>query len=331
MGKFLTIGASMLLAGCATRTVDSALMSLSVDPVPAQETTTVAEPSREQSATSTGESANVMTGQANGEAKHAPWEQRLIDPVTAPFLFETPVIHSTVQPVFLRHEFPGTSILGGGNLRGYAVQLRYALNDDLAFIAIKDGRIDYNPGGASDATGWGDLSGGLKYKVYEDLDAGEIVSVGFTYEATQGSRQVLQGNGEGGWHPFVSAGWDDGENNAIASIGAYLPVDGDAESQYINYHLHYSWEIDEVFVPLVEINGLHYTNNGRALPVNQEGVDYANIGANNVEGNDIITGAVGFRWRFSENIDFGLAYEDTLTAREDVFGNRVTADMIWRY
>ncbi|GJM23049.1 MAG: hypothetical protein DHS20C15_29640 [Planctomycetota bacterium] len=260
----------------------------------------------------------------------ANWSERLIDPVTAPFLWESPVVHSSVQPVFLRHEFPGTSILGGGNLRGYALQLRYAINERLAFIATKDGYIDFNPGGP-DSSGWGDVAGGLKYVVHEDEDAGELVSVGFTYEGASGSRDVFQGNGEGVWHPFVSAGWDNGDSNALAGVGAYLPVDGDAEASFIDYHLQFSWELDDGLVPLVEVNGIHYTNNARALPVNQDGVDYGSVGAANVAGNDIITGALGLRWRWSQSTDFGVAFEDTLTAREDIFGARLTMDMIHRF
>lgn len=267
-----------------------------------------------------------------GATSEAPpeWSRRLVDPVTAPFLWESPVVASNVQPVFLRHEFPGTSILGGGNLRGYALQLRYAITERLAFIAIKDGRIDFNPAGP-DSTGWADVGGGFKYVVHDDPENGELVTVGFTYEAASGSRDVFQGNGEGVWHPFVSAGWDDGETTALASVGAYLPVDGDAEASFVDYHLQLAWPMDEVFVPLVEVNGIHYTNNGRALPVNQDGVDYGSIGAANVDGNDIITGALGFRWRWSESTDFGMAYGDTLTAREDIFGSRLTVDMIHRF
>lgn len=328
MSKTLIAAASLALVGCAGTRAEQALSTLEL----AAPANTVAAP-LELAAAEAQEPTPISTlGQAaNGHDEDHDWAQRLVDPVTAPFLFETPVIHSSVQPVFMRHEFPGASILGGGNLRGYALQLRLAVTDRLAFIAIKDGRIDFNPGAFPDDTGYTDIGGGFKYMIHEDVDAGEIVTVGLTYENTTGDGSVLQGNGDGGWRPFVSAGWDDGDTNAIATVGAYLPVDGNAESQILDYHLQFSWELNDVFVPLVEINGLHYMNGGRTTPGDQEGVDYANLGTVGVENNDIITGAVGFRWRFDDNIDFGFAYEDTLTAREDIFGNRVTADMIWRF
>lgn len=76
------------------------------------------------------------------------WNQRLVEPVSAPVSFESPIIQTDVNPFFAYHTFPNGSIFGGGNLQLYAVQLRLALTERLAFIATKH---------VPDEEGWADL------------------------------------------------------------------------------------------------------------------------------------------------------------------------------
>lgn len=268
----------------------------------------------------------VAIGAASAE------EDGTIDPVSAGFTFESPYVHTSVRPVFLYHEFPSSSIFGGGDLKVYAAQFRLALTDRLAFIATKDGFADLNPDAFSDdETGWLDLAAGFKYAVVDDEDSGLTITPGLIYEFTQGSSDVFQGNGEGIWRPFVSAGFDLGEINLIGSVGADIPVDSDAESTSVDYHAHVSYEVNEWFVPLVEINGIHYVDDGDALPVNFEAVDYGNLGASMVDGNTIITGAIGTRIRLADWAHFGAAYEVPLTSREDIFDKRVSLDVILKF
>ena len=251
-----------------------------------------------------------------------------VDPVSAPVTFESPYVHTSLRPFFLWHEFPKSSIFGGGDLQVYAVQARFALTDRLAFIATKDGYADLNEGG------WLDLAAGFKYSIikegdFENLDL--TVTPGLIYEATNGTRDVFQGNGEGVWRPFVSGALGLGDFNLIGSFGADIPVDDGAESTSVDYHAHLSWEVSDLFVPLIEVNGITYVEDGDALPVNFEALDYGNLGASNVDGNTIITGAIGGRLRFSENIHLGATYEAPLTEREDIFDERVTVDLTFRF
>lgn len=171
-------------------------------------------------------------------AGHEPWAERFVDPVTAPYLFESPVVQTNLQAVHLRHDFPRSSILGGGQLKGYALQARLALTERLAFIAIKDGRVDFEPRALPDAWGDVDVGGGLKYVVHEDPEAGRLVTAGLLYEGTNGDGDIFQGNGDGVWRPFVSAGWDLGRWNVLGTAGDSKPVDSDDESTSIDYHLH---------------------------------------------------------------------------------------------
>lgn len=270
------------------------------------------------------------------------WAADVIDPITAPYQFESPLIHTSVRPIAIYHSFGKSNsplgagqLISGGQLRAFALQARYAVTDRLAVIATKDGRVkaNFGSGGAlsGEETGWVDIAGGVKYAVIDDEEQGTLITVGLTFETTAGDRDVFQGNGEGLWRPFVSGLWASEDINVIASVAASLPVDGSAESQSVDYHLHLSPTDSGNFVPLIEINGIHYTDGGRALGVNFEGIDYANLGAALVEGNDLITAAVGFRYLTEGLGSFGLAYEKPVTSRSDLFGERITGDWVIRF
>lgn len=270
----------------------------------------------------------VAAGVAVAEDEH----DGKIDPVSAGFTFESPYIHTSVRPVFLYHEFPSDSIFQGGDLKVYAAQLRLALTERLALIATKDGFADLNPDAFSDdETGWLDLAAGVKYAVLDDEESGLTVTPGLIFELTQGSSDVFQGNGDGIVRPFVSAGLDLEDINLIGSIGLDYPLDRDKESTSFDYHAHVSFEVNDWFVPLVELNGIHYIDGGDVLPVNFEAVDYGNLGASMVDGNDIVTGAVGTRIRLSDWAHFGAAYEVPLTSREDIFDKRISLDLLLKF
>ena len=54
-----------------------------------------------------------------------------------------------------------------------------------------------------------------------------------------------------------------------------------------------------------------------------EGIDIANLGSDDVEGNDVLIWAVGFRAAIGERMSIGLAYERPLTSRRDIHKQRV--------
>ena len=102
------------------------------------------------------------------------------------------------------------------------------------------------------------------------------------------------------------------------------------EGNFILYeNLHVSYELFENFFPLMEFNGLQYLSNGDRLPLDVGGLDYANIGSNNVRGNSTFWGAVGFRFKAHKNVEVGATYEFPLSTRHnDIFDQRVTASVI---
>ncbi len=256
------------------------------------------------------------------------WTSRLIDPVSAPTTFETPLIHTSLNALTLRQQLPNDSIFEGGDFQVYALQARLALSERFALIATKDGYIDLDPDAGADEDGLADIAAGFKYALVDDPENGVLVTPGLILELPSGDKEVFQGNGDGVLRPFVSAGWDRDEFNFLGAVGYNHPLDDNEESASIDYHLHVDYEATSQLYPLAEINGISYVSDGNALPVNFEGGDLINLGAGNVSGNTVITGAVGTRFKANDRVLFGLTYEWPLTSREDLFDDRVTLDLL---
>ena len=94
-----------------------------------------------------------------------------------------------------------------GDVRVYALQLRYALTERLALIATKDGYIEFKPEGvlANDHSyGFADLAFGLKYALIDSAEHQLLITPGLTITIPTGNDQVFQGDG-GEWNLFVSA------------------------------------------------------------------------------------------------------------------------------
>lgn len=251
---------------------------------------------------------------------------------TFPYLFEDPFVTTELAAWGIWHEFPGRSIFRGGDARVAALQIRLALTDRLGLIATKDGYFQLRPDSSllDDESGWGDLMAGLKYALIRDTEAGIFVTPSLRYEATQGSHNVLQGNGEGGWLPATSFAWDTGRVKLQGGVGAYLPVDGDAESTYAFYNLHAAVPICNRLTPFAALNGITYIDDGDGSGTIKlsdgsrlslstvesvlglgytEGADIANLGSDDVEGHDYLTWAVGMGAKLGKHVWMGLAYE----------------------
>ena len=83
----------------------------------------------------------------------------MISPLANPINFEDPRPNTEARAEFLHHQISDDFITTGGNVRIYALQLRYAVNDDLAIIATKDGYVDFNPDAVlSDESGFGNIA-----------------------------------------------------------------------------------------------------------------------------------------------------------------------------
>ncbi|MCA9205655.1 MAG: hypothetical protein KDA59_21525 [Planctomycetales bacterium] len=252
-----------------------------------------------------------------------------ISPMTNPVFFEDPRTLTEVRAIFVHHVVPGGAT-GGGNVRVIAAQVRAALTDRLSIIATKDGFISASNPLIQD--GWADISLGLKYNLYADYCTGTLLSAGATYEMPVGSTQALQGNGDGEFHVFLTGGQRLGcRGHWISGAGFRLPADPNDESTMFYWSNHWDYLITNKVYFLTEVNWFNWTRSGAGGIPGIEGGDFFNFGSTGVAGNDIVTGAFGFKYKPSCNMELGIAWEVPLTERRDVLDNRLTVDAIFRY
>lgn len=264
---------------------------------------------------------------ASGEG----WQDRAIAPVANPVFFETPMIQSEVRPLFMFHRLDSGLLGQEVDVKLYAVQLRYAITERLALIATKDGYIEVDPANGGGSDGWADVSAGLKYALIRSEENQFILTPGFTFELPSGNRKVFQGNGSGELNLFVSAmkGWDN--LHATVSIGGRIPMDMDKETANIRYSGMLDYWVSNWFIPFVTINAFTTVTEAEVLPLGSEGFDLINFGSTGAEGHTQASFGAGFRSRLLENLDLGFAYERGWVSKNDIFKDRFTVDLIWRF
>ena len=276
-----------------------------------------------------------------------------VAPVSAPYLFEDPFITTGLSGWYLYHEFPNDSVFDGGHLNAIALQARVAITDRLAFIATKDGYVWRNPklDLVDNEQGFMNIAAGFKYALVDMREDNFILTPALRVEIPIGSRDVYSGHGDGIFFPSVSSAWGIGDFHVIGSLGMQVPFDTDKQSTQLFYNLHLDYALFAHFVPLVELNGYHWTDSGNgSLPVETsvgtlrldfaqaalgsggfEGLDLLNLGSPGVSGNDIVTFAVGARIPITRNLSLGAVYEFPLTDRDDLLKERVTANVLLEF
>jgi hypothetical protein len=159
-----------------------------------------------------------------------------------------------------------------------------------------------------------------------------IISVGTTYEIDLGEHQVFQGRGDGEFHFFLTGGQEILDNvHFLSGSGFRIPTDHTARSQMWYWSNHLDYEFRPGWYAVTELNWFHWMRSGEALAANFEGGDLFNLGSTDVAGNDIVTAAVGGRWKPSPRVEIGCAWEFPLTEREDLLDDRLYTDLIVRY
>lgn len=278
------------------------------------------------------------------------WKARAVSPVTNPLFFEDPMIRTEIRPIFAYHHIGsdlldslGLKGLGGGDVRVYAVQARYAVTDRLAIIATKDGYtdVDFDNLPGISKSGWNDLAAGLKYALIQNPEKDEIVTVGVKLELPTGNEKVFQGNGKGEWDVFVSGAKGFGNFRTIGSAGWRIPNSFDDESSIAHYSLQLEYRTCQWFIPFISANGITVVAAGNQKTLADtgvgiegwqvEGFDLLNFGADSSDGFTQIVGGVGFRSQLCKWADFGFAYETSLTTPKALFDDRFTVDFVIRF
>lgn len=280
-------------------------------------------------------------------------------PITNPTMFDLAVPTTNVHPIFMYHQLPSyvNTVVGpvamGGHVEVYALQFEVAFTERLSLVATKDGYVRFRPNAGTlwtTQSGFANIAAGLKYAFIYDPVNEFAMSGTATYEFPTGNHDVYQGEGNGVLNLILSGVklWDDFQ--LAGSAGVRLPFDGQqATNGFVSAHA--SYEVVPWFIPLVEVNWHHVleAGNGRnnyfahanlpgapgLTPVvaTFEGNDLLNFGAANATQNrDLVTAAIGFRSRITDNVNVGVAYELPLTEdNSSVMEDRVTVDLIWTF
>ncbi len=263
-----------------------------------------------------------------------------ISPVSNPFLFEDPRSLTEVRGQFLYQNVPrGQPNFQGGNVWFGGLQGRLAFNDRISLVVHKIGAVGVNTSGASlfgDNTGLSELWLGPKFVLVRDKDTRTLVSAGAQFHIPLGSSDVFQDTGSLSIVPYVSAGknflkTDFGSLNALGTVG-YSVSTSNKRSDYIYASAHLSLDVlnKQKFYPLVEVNWFQVTTNGTSRFVAGEGRDVINFGGR-AKGSNLLTAAVGARWKITKSIELGGAYELPVSGNRDLFRQRFLVDLIWRY
>ncbi len=251
-----------------------------------------------------------------------------ISPMTNPVYFEDPRALTEARFIYLNHRVPDGA--GGGKVQLYALQLRARLAENISLIATKDGYITSSNPLIDD--GWADLSAGVKVNLVRNNQRGRLLSAGVMYEFANGSTRSLQGNGTGEFNLFLSGGSRIGQwGHWLTSAGWRLPNDPGDQSTSLYWSNHVDVQVTKRIYLLSEINWFHWTQSGDNGIPGVEGLDLFNFGSTDVTGNDIVTGALGAKFKRTAHSEIGVAYEVPLTERRDIIEDRITFDWIVRY
>jgi hypothetical protein len=273
----------------------------------------------------------------------------LISPVTNPFFFEDPRALTEVRPIFIYQSAPsGNPYFHGGHSEFFGTQARVAITDRFSLVLNELGFVSLNPYNPTPAigkdTGFAELKLGPKYTFIRNPCTGSVLAGGLTFEIPAGNGRVFQNTGNLGLDPYVSyaqrfrlpAGF--GNVNFLTELGYSFSVD-DKRSEFLHnsYHLDYNVAGLNKIYPLIELNWFHYTQAGKSftpLPGlgGIEGADLVNFGSRDVGNRDLLTLAIGARYKFTENVQFGAAAEWALTSHQRTLSDfRLTVDLIFRY
>lgn len=259
------------------------------------------------------------------------WVDKAISPVANPIYFEPALIQSELRPVFMAHRLDKDFLGVDADVRLYAAQIRWAVTERLAIIAVKDGYIQVDPEGASTADGWADLAAGVKYAAVLDHEKELVVTPGITFSFPTGNGDVFQGNGKGGANLFASAlkGWDN--LHLSGNIGGYIPFDFDEETSSLHYSVMVDYYTCRWFIPFATLNAFTVLSEGKNAPLDSEGFDLINFGSMNASGRTQLSAGAGFRSRVLDSLDLGFAYEYGFSPDDDIFKDRITVDLLWRF
>lgn len=275
-------------------------------------------------------------------------------PMTNPTLFDLAVPTTNVHAIYMHHRLPSSINTAAGNLDldgsvdVYALQFEYAFNERLSLVATKDGYVDFKPKALlAKETGFANLAAGLKYAFILDPVAQKALSGTAVIELPTGQTKVFQGTGNGALNLNVAGLQLKDAWQFAGSLGVHLPFDNKEEALTGFVSAHAGYNITDKLYALAEINWFTVLSKGNGTAkfsdsqggtlvpsaVNFEGGDLFNFGAVNANQNrDIVTAALGVRYKLTDSADLGLAYELPLTdEKNNMMKDRLTVDLVYKF
>ncbi len=273
-------------------------------------------------------------------------------PISNPTLFDLALPRTSVHPIYMHQKMPSTVKLNNGanlplngDLNVYALQLEYALNDRFSIVAVKDGYVDFNPDNVlNEEEGFADLAAGVKYAFILDPVQQFALSGSLVVELHTGDSSVFQGNGDGAVNLSMAALKLAGKWQFAGSLGAHLPFDENEESVTSFLSAHVGYNVTDKLYALAEVNWFHVISEGdgsanfgpqggSTVPTlaGFEGGDLINLGTAD-PASDIVTAAIGLRYKICDFADLGVAYEIPLTDEEEnLMESRITVDAVFTF
>jgi hypothetical protein len=267
----------------------------------------------------------------------------MISPVSNPFLFEDPRSLTEARFIGMVQGAPRDNfVFHGGDIEYAGVQARLALTERLSLVVSELGAVwaephnggifGINPGG-----GFAEVRVGPKYTFYRCENTGTVAAVGVNFDIAAGSHKVFQDTGDLSIEPYVTAAQTFGRTsygsfNVMDTLGYSVGSD-DRRTDFLFNSVHLDFNIANLnmFYPFVEFNYFYYTKAGNGPQLGFEGRDLFNFGAQGVSGNNTFTVAPGFRYKYREWLQTGVAVELPISGHRDLIDYRVTFDVILRF
>jgi len=263
--------------------------------------------------------------------------------VSNPFYTVDPRSLTEIKPIFIWQRTPSsTPTFAGGDNFFLGFTGSVAINECFSITLNKLGlmwtEVEQPNATFNNHFGVSELHLGPKVTFIRNDTSGTVVAGGLIFEIPIGPSKIFQDTGNLSLDPYFSIAqnfWRSsyGSFNFMNTTGYSLECDNQRSCfVYSSFHLDYDVGNLKKIYPLVELNWAHYTRNGSAQSITFEGRDMFNFGANQISGRDMLTVALGARYKVNECFQLGLVAElGTVNLSHSLDKFRITFDMIFRY
>jgi hypothetical protein len=265
-------------------------------------------------------------------------------PVTNPFYFQDPRALTQIKPLMVYNQVPNHNpAFQGGQVWWFGVTGSVAVTDWFSVVINKLGFVDVHPhttaNGINNTTGFSEFSFGPQFTFLRSESTKTVMAAGLLFDLPIGSNSAFQSTGDLSLVPYLSFAQNFGKNaygsfNYMSGFDYSFATDNQRNDFFIwSNHLDFDvLDLHKIY-PMVELNWLHYTTNGHHTPqfYGFGGDDLMNFGSQGIAGHNMLSIAVGGRYKFAEWLQLGAAAEFPLVNQHDIQGFRVTVDLIFRY